>query len=216
MRPILNGQHVTSCIGPRTQRFCTEANGTMATTSYGPETERVWTTRLAPSAWQDYRTLRLLALRTDPHAFEASLEAQRALPDTWWQDRLREAVDGRREWLLFAEQEQRLVGMIGARVSDVPLVADINGVFVTPEARGRGIGDALIRAMLHDLGQDPSIQLVRLYVNVSQVAARRLYERAGFRVVASERSPYGDGNAYDEYLMERANEPEWRRTARVA
>lgn len=188
----------------------------MATTAYSPETERVWTTRLDPSAWQDYRTLRLMALRTDPQAFEASFEAQRALPDTWWQDRLREAVDGRREWLLFAEQEQRLVGMIGARVSEVPIVAAINGVFVKPEARGRGIGDALLRAMLHELGQNPTIQRIRLYVNASQVAAHRLYERAGFRVVARERSPYGDGNAYDEYLMERANEPEWRRTARVA
>ncbi len=174
----------------------------MATTVSGPDLERVQTLRLDPSAWRDYKALRLMALRTDPQAFEASYAEQRAKPDAWWHEHLRDAARGRRSWLLFAELDQRLVGMIGARVSEAPLVADVNSVFVTPEARGRGIGDALLRAMLQDLGQAPSIQRVRLYVNASQVAAHRLYERAGFRVVARERSPYGDGNSYDEYLME--------------
>jgi ribosomal protein S18 acetylase RimI-like enzyme len=175
----------------------------MATIASGPETERVWTTRLDPSAWRDYRTLRLMALRTDPHAFEASIAEQRALPDAWWRDRLREAAFCRGVWLLFAKQEERLVGMIGAHASEGPLVADINGVFVTPEARGRGIGDALMRAMLHEMGQDPAIQRVRLYVNASQTAAVRLYERSGFHLVDTERLRCGDGVIRDVCLMEK-------------
>lgn len=188
----------------------------MATIASGPDIDSVQATRLDPGAWRDYRTLRLMALRTDPQAFEASLEAQRALPDTWWQERLREAQVENGGWLLFARQGRRLVGMAGAVVSEDGATASITGVFVVPDARGQGTGEALMRAMLDELGQDPSIQRVSLYVNASQVAARRLYERTGFQIVAMERSTYGDGNVYDEYLMERANEPEWLRPARVA
>jgi ribosomal protein S18 acetylase RimI-like enzyme len=188
----------------------------MAATAYASETESVRTLRLDPGGWRDYRTLRLMALRTDPQAFEASLETQRAMPDTWWQERLREAQPENGGWLLFARQGDRLIGMAGAVLSDDGATACITGVFVVPDARGQGTGEALLRAILDELGQEPSIQRISLYVNASQVAARRLYERAGFLMVARERSTYGDGNEYDEYLMERANEPERWRAARVA
>jgi ribosomal protein S18 acetylase RimI-like enzyme len=175
----------------------------MATTVFAPETERVWTTRLDPGAWKAYRTLRLMALRTDPQAFEASYEEQRARPDAWWREHLRDAASGSGSWLLFAQQEQRLVGMAGARVTEDRLTADVTGVFVVRAARGNGIASTLINAILHDLTQDHAIGNARLHVNASQMAAVRLYERYGFRIVKTERLRCGDGNTHDVHLMEK-------------
>ncbi len=139
--------------------------------------------RLDPGAWQDYRFLRLQALATDPQAFEASYDDQRARPDTYWRGQLRDAAEGRGSWLLFANREQRLVGMIGAFVTEERRLAEIKSVFVAPEARRRGLGIALMDAVIHELRLDRSIQAVRLYVNVTQTAAVDLYVRCSFGIV---------------------------------
>jgi putative acetyltransferase len=58
-------------------------------------------------------------------------------------------------------------------------------MFVTPEARGRGIGSAIL-ATIEDALRGP-VSTLRLETGVKQDAAIRLYERAGFR----RRGPFG-------------------------
>ena len=53
-------------------------------------------------------------------------------------------------------------------------------VIVRPDARGRGIGRALVRALLARALADGA-KLATLYVYVENAAAVRLYEAAGFR-----------------------------------
>lgn len=161
-------------------------------------------TRLDPGAWRDYKRLRLEALATDPQAFEASYADQRALPDAYWRSHLDEAANSRGSWLLFANREQRLVGMIGAFVTEERRLAEIKSVFVAPGARGRGLGSALMDAVIHELRLDRSILAVRLYVNVTQTAAVDLYVRCGFSIAGAGRATLGDGKAHDGYLMEKA------------
>jgi hypothetical protein len=66
--------------------------------------------RLPPHRWQDDRDLRLEALCKDPQVFGASCEDNARKPEAYWCGRL-EDTSG---WLLFAQSEGRLVGMIGA------------------------------------------------------------------------------------------------------
>jgi ribosomal-protein-alanine N-acetyltransferase len=60
--------------------------------------------------------------------------------------------------------------------------AELGGLAVTPEARRRGIGRTLVKAVLED-ARSCGIRLVFLEVRESNAAARRLYERAGFETV---------------------------------
>ena len=173
-------------------------------TRFAHNTGEITITRLNPGAWQDFKLLRLQALATDPQAFEASYDDQCARPDAYWRSHLDEAANSRGSWLLFANRERRLVGMIGAFVTEERRLAEIKSVFVAPRARGRGLGNALMDAVIHELRLDRSIQAVRLYVNVTQTAAVDLYVRCGFSIVEDVRATLGDGKAHDGYLMEKA------------
>jgi GNAT superfamily N-acetyltransferase len=67
-----------------------------------------------------------------------------------------------------------------------PLGALVEGVYTVPAARGRGVGAAGLSAVgAALLGKSPRLGL---YVNEDNVAARRLYERVGFRPVGEYRS----------------------------
>ncbi|MGB3305570.1 MAG: GNAT family N-acetyltransferase [Thermomicrobiales bacterium] len=161
-------------------------------------------TKLDPGAWQEFKVLRLEALATDPQAFEASYDEVHAKPDTYWTERLQDIAEGEGSWLLFARQEQRLVGMIGASIAEERHIAEITSVFVAEDARGWGIGTGLMNAILRELRQDRCILRLRLHVNASQVAAVHLYDRFGFHIVDTERASYGDGQEHDWNVMERA------------
>jgi ribosomal protein S18 acetylase RimI-like enzyme len=61
-----------------------------------------------------------------------------------------------------------------------PDEAEIRALAVVPEARGRGAGDALLRAVIERAAQQGVRHLV-LLTQPEMAAAQRLYQRAGFR-----------------------------------
>lgn len=162
---------------------------------------------LPTDRWQEYRALRLHALQESPQAFGSSYAENVVHPDEFWINRLRDAEAGRTP-LLFAEASGRVVGLIGAYIEPAdPGIANVFTVFVVPDYRGRGLGGRLVDAILAEVRQRPEIRVVRLTVNVSQIAAVSAYQRAGFRTVAIEHNLMGDGIEHDELIMELALSP---------
>ncbi|QKW19278.1 GNAT family N-acetyltransferase [Kitasatospora sp. NA04385] len=87
---------------------------------------------------------------------------------------------------LLAELDGRVVGYVRL-VREIPLpsnahVRQIQGLGVLPEARGRRIGDALLAAACATARADGARRMT-LRVLAHNTPARRLYERAGFRVL---------------------------------
>jgi predicted GNAT family acetyltransferase len=58
--------------------------------------------------------------------------------------------------------------------------AQVQGVWVAPEFRGRGVGTAAMATVVRDALRRVA-PTVSLYVNDYNEAARRVYERCGFR-----------------------------------
>jgi ribosomal-protein-alanine N-acetyltransferase len=86
------------------------------------------------------------------------------------------------------------------RTPDVPVAAfcafwlvgdqaHINNLAVRPEMRGRRLGSQLLDAMLKEARKLGATSLM-LEVRVSNAAARRLYEQAGFTVHSVRKSYY--------------------------
>ena len=86
------------------------------------------------------------------------------------------------------------------RTPDVPVAAfcafwlvvdqaHINNLAVRPEMRRQGLGSQLIHAIVKEAGQLGAASLT-LEVRESNVAARRLYEHAGFTVHSVRKSYY--------------------------
>ena len=80
---------------------------------------------------------------------------------------------------------------------------------VSPEARGLGIGRALLDAALSKLRADGVIEILYLTVRADNIAAIRLYERCGFEKLALlERDTQIGDRYYDGVLMRRFIEKE--------
>lgn len=166
--------------------------------------------QLSPDDWQVYKQIRLEALQTEPQAFAADYQKTAARPDAYWQGRLVDAASRKNNWLLFAREDGRLLGMIGAMVEDVPHVAWIISVYVSPPARGQGVGKALMSAILSELAQSGSIRTAKLSVNIHQKPALNLYQRCGFVITGTEDVFLGDGQYHPEYVMVRPIRPKDR------
>ena len=122
---------------------------------------------LRPATLETVRPLRLRALREDPDSFGSTLEREQDRPESDW----RIWIDG----TLIAFDRGTPVGMANLNLDREP--AEIFGVWVAPEARGKGVGRLLVETLLERAGDRPIV----LCVAESAHAARRLYERMGFR-----------------------------------
>jgi ribosomal protein S18 acetylase RimI-like enzyme len=167
--------------------------------------------KLPADKWEEYRDLRLRALKEDPEAFSSSYAASLDLPDEFWKKRLSDALAGEGNWLLFARQDDKLVGMIGAYLEPEVLdTATIVSVYVPSEERGKGISVRLMEEMLRMLSEIPALRRAKLHVNVTQFEALGLYRRFGFAEKGTRPATTGAGEAVEQIIMERdlpAREP---------
>ena len=88
---------------------------------------------LSPDDWQEYKDLRLRALKEEPQAFSATYEENSKHPSKYWQKKLEITAKGDSQWLLFAKIDGVLCGMMGAFIKKEPDNACIIAVYVAPE-----------------------------------------------------------------------------------
>lgn len=157
--------------------------------------------RLTPADALSFRTLRLRALREHPDAFTSSYEDDRTQPVEVAAARLAaHAFWG-------AYQGAELYGIVGLQVEERAKnrhKATVVGMYVAPEAAGRGIGAALLVSVVEHARSEGLASLV-LTVTEGNVAAQRLYERAGFRSFGIEPDAIRvDGRSYAKNHMQLA------------
>jgi len=88
-----------------------------------------------------------------------------------------------RVWI--AELDGRPVGSVMCVRDDAPATARLRLLLVEPEARGHGLGDRLVGAVV-DFARDVGYRELVLWTNDVLGAARRIYQRAGFTLVAEK------------------------------
>jgi DNA-binding MarR family transcriptional regulator/GNAT superfamily N-acetyltransferase len=92
--------------------------------------------------------------------------------------------DPRRECCWIAEKDGENVGSV-VLVKDAAGVAKLRLLLVEPRARGLGIGARLVQECLR-FARQAGYRAVRLWTNSVLVAARRLYQREGFRLIEAQ------------------------------
>ncbi|KAI9738608.1 MAG: hypothetical protein M1834_008112 [Cirrosporium novae-zelandiae] len=151
------------------------------------------------AALQSFKTLRLKALELEPSAFASTYEREIAFTDDIWIDQKWDPSRCQAEWSAMIAIVGPIPSNSGTLVGKAPdchrqsnvdakfvLQFLINGLFVLPTARYIGLGQALIQAALEATEQDeicadaPCIK-VTVLVHPSNTAARKLYEKCGFR-----------------------------------
>jgi GNAT superfamily N-acetyltransferase len=145
--------------------------------------------------WQALREIRLQALRDAPYAFASTHAREAAFVDDEWHRRA--TRDG--SFLAFLP-EVSPAGLGGGYLA-APDTAELIGMYVRPQARGRGVGEAIIEAVAGWAIQQGAAA-VHLWVTETNKLARMLYERCGF-TVTGERQPLPSNPALGELGMQR-------------
>jgi GNAT superfamily N-acetyltransferase len=134
--------------------------------------------------WHVLRDIRLDALRDSPNAFGATYAEQAVSVEADWRHRVSRGctffayvpdVDG--------SEPSGLVGSFQEKPGTVELVS----LWVRPQARGRGVGETLVTAVI-GWARSRSVASVHLWLTETNQRAHMLYERCGFRLTG-ERQP---------------------------
>jgi ribosomal protein S18 acetylase RimI-like enzyme len=148
----------------------------------------------------EFRRVRLDALRLHPEAFIASYEDECVLDRAQFAERL--ATPGLTRFGAFAHEE--MVGLVGLQVPNGAKVrhkAHLFSMYVANGHRRSGLADRLVQAVI-DAARQAGALVLQLAVTAGNVPAQRLYNRMGFQVYGVERRAIQVGDRfYDEQLM---------------
>lgn len=168
---------------------------------------------ISPERWQEYRDLRLEALKEEPIAFQDPVIGKNKLlklQEGEW----RAMLDGRthngrtRKIVWCAEVGGVLVGMRTIEVFRILGELKINGenLFVKKEFRRKGIGRKLMEVMLAEIDKDEELKNLDIEINVysTQLEAIELYKSLGFEIIKfiKDDKEYL-GQKIDRYVMKR-------------
>jgi RimJ/RimL family protein N-acetyltransferase len=150
-----------------------------------------------------YKALRDHALAHNEEAFtsDAAAEAQRTARS--YAARL--GNDDTRAFTLGAFRGDRLVGAVtcdhDARMK-VQHIGHVTGMMVHADEQGRGVGRALIDALIERASADAELHQLTLNVTAGNEVAERLYERSGFvRYGTLPRAIRVGGRFFDKHHM---------------
>jgi GNAT superfamily N-acetyltransferase len=147
--------------------------------------------------------LRLRALAEDPDAFDQTVADARSKGVAPMAALVALSRQGR-ELILFGELDGVLSGLLFVSRSRRPRSghrARLWGMWVAPQARGQGLGAALVTRAVQWC-RDEGVEMVDLWVVTDHRGAIRLYERCGFRICGTTRDGMRwQGLPQDEHQM---------------
>lgn len=152
--------------------------------------------RVVPDHWSVHRAVRLAMLLDEPRAYGSTFRREVVFDDQVWHDRIRDGA----AWL--ALDRELPVGTVTMwQVPDRPEdEACLVAMWVAAHARGTGVADALVEALLDHAGA-LGLRRVTLDVADDNGRAAAFYERLGFvRTGRTGELPHVPGAG--EYEME--------------
>ena len=151
---------------------------------------------------EEFRKLRLRALRDHPEAFESDYETHLTRGTEFWKHYL--VLDASDALFVGEDARGRLVGMAGVHLGGSPKSrhrALIWGVYVAPEWRQRGLAVQLLNRAC-EWARATGATMAHLGVATVNEPAIQLYKRLGFQIYAAEPMRLRvSGVYYDEHLM---------------
>lgn len=143
--------------------------------------------RLVPADAAAYRGLMLEAYTLHPTSFTSRSGERAALPLDWWTRRLADEPDATTRvfgsWV--GEELAAVVGLQRMTASAVRHKATVFGMYVHPQARGLGLGKALMQHLQTEAAA-LGLRALQLTVTEDNAAARALYEACGYRRFGQE------------------------------
>jgi len=147
--------------------------------------------RLGPTDGENYRKIRLEALKEAPTAFASSYETEQSRDLKYFEDKVTSGC------IFGAFSSSEIIGVAGFFRQSGPKLEHkgvLWGMYVTSNFRKSGIGSALVNAVLnHATGL---VDVVTLSVITENDSAIALYRKLGFESFGTEPKALKVGNTY--------------------
>jgi GNAT superfamily N-acetyltransferase len=143
--------------------------------------------RLQPSDAARYRELMLQAYELAADAFTSTAEERAQEPESFWVKRISDPFD--LSVVLGAFDDDVLVGTVALEFSARPRTqhkALVIGMYTTPSARGKGVGRALLKAIIEHARTRKCLLMLILTVTEGNEPAVKLYRSVGFETFGVE------------------------------
>ena len=143
----------------------------------------ITTRAIHPQEWAQYKAVRLSALKDAPDAFGSTWGTESARTDESWFNQINAASAGTTDRAIFAVKGEHICGLLWCKLSTTrPVVASLYQMWVDPNARGLGIGRALLKDAT-DWACSKGAECIRLGVMAAESPAMHLYRSHGFTPV---------------------------------
>ena len=147
------------------------------------------------------RALRLEALRLHPECFGADLEIEEKMSV---EDMAARMHTGYTFGGFLGDELSGLVVFVKPKNRKTGHTGELGAMYVRASARGTGLGDALVEAVI-DQALETGAEQIKLTVNAENPHAIKLYERHGFRSIGRYPNSIRVGDrTYEEMIMLRA------------
>jgi GNAT superfamily N-acetyltransferase len=126
--------------------------------------------------WEILRNIRLEALVDSPDFFGSTHADQLAITEIAW----RESIARGGTFFAYTSGSNGTLpsGLVGG-LHEVPNTVELVSLWVRPKARGQGVGQALVRAVM-GWARERRATRVHLWLTDTNEPARLLYQRCGF------------------------------------
>jgi GNAT superfamily N-acetyltransferase len=130
--------------------------------------------RLVSGDWSALRQVRLAALADAPYAFSSTLDREAAFDERQWRQRIASSAH------FMAWQDGEPAGLAAAfRPDDLTAAWHLVAMWVSPQARGRGLADGLVESVCAWARENGAARIV-LWVTDVNARAQAFYRRLGF------------------------------------
>jgi RimJ/RimL family protein N-acetyltransferase len=155
---------------------------------------------LLPSDWEEYKFIRLLALKTSPEMFGSNYAKESAYTKDDWTSLLENELRG-----MFAlYHDKSLVGLSGVAIrKDDPNTAIFIASFIEPVHRGKGLSKIFYEARIEWVRQK-QCKLITVSHRSGNKTSEAAIKRFGFKHTNTEEVSWPDGMRADElmYVLE--------------
>lgn len=152
--------------------------------------------------WEEFRNLRLKALKEEPKAYGISIEDEVGKSDEEWQNICYDAFHGNGKWFFVALHEGKLIGMLGATEllgRYMRHQVEICSAFVESSFRRHGILTDLYNGLKRKLEDIPHLEQMIVWVTLHEnQISKDAFEKFGFKLAGTlSKTVKYDGKYYD-------------------
>ncbi len=154
--------------------------------------------KLNKNDWQEWKEIRLEALKKSPDSFLSSFEEENKNPDNIWIEQLESSI---KFGYFINDKIVGCCGLLIEKAAKISHTATLIRMYVKDEVRGGGVGLALVN-FIKDYAKKNHIKHLYLGCNAENLGAVKLYKKCGFKIYGTRPDYTKVGNKfYDDLIM---------------